>query len=322
MADYMPDTIVPDGAIVVEQLPVIRERLQIISDQIKERVSEALALECTEDTVRVVKAARAALNKDFGVLEAKRMEAKAAIMSPYNQFEAIYKTLIMDVFNEGINTLATRINAVQDELRKQKEQSVKDYYEEYKQCRVLQSNYDMEFVSFEKAGLNINLSSSLKSLKEQVKAFIDRVCSDLEAIETSPNHAEILCEYKRTLDLGLSISTVERRRKEIEEQKERAEKTKQERAARKKAQQEREKFLASEEPSARTDEHEHDRAQSSVLPPPVITAVQETPVSIVFTTNVPDIDPVKTLTFSVTAPLSKLRALKKFLVEGGYTING
>lgn len=60
----------------------------------------------------------------------------------------------------------------------------------------------IDFVTFEQANIGITLSASLKSLKEQAKNFADRISDDLMLIQTQENKAEILVEYKNTLNVS------------------------------------------------------------------------------------------------------------------------
>ena len=66
----------------------------------------------------------------------------------------------------------------------------------------------------------------MKSLKEQAKAFVDKIADDLNLIETQEHKAEILVEYKQTLNVSQAITTVTNRFKDIEEEKKKQEETK------------------------------------------------------------------------------------------------
>lgn len=57
-------TALADSLIVVQQLPIIKEQLHSIKAQAQESVKEVLSLACTEETLKVVKERRAALNRD------------------------------------------------------------------------------------------------------------------------------------------------------------------------------------------------------------------------------------------------------------------
>ena len=203
--------------IVVKQLPVIEEQLKLLSDEIDKKVSQALSLVVSDETVKEVKKVRAELNADFKELEQKRKSVKEQIMNPYMQFEEVYKKYVTDKFKHADEELKKKISMVETEQLNAKSKEIKDYFEEYK----LSKNID--FITFENANINITLSASSKSLKEQAKAFIDKVCDDLALIDSQEHKEEILIEYRKTLNVSLAITTVVNRYKELEELKKKRE---------------------------------------------------------------------------------------------------
>lgn len=262
----------PDEIIAVKQLPVIVEKLEQIKAEVTERVKIATALVCTEETVKEVKKARTELSKDFKAWEEKRKEVKAAVMSPYEQFEAVYKDCISDTYKTADKDLKAKIDSVESELKAKKKNEVKEYFDEY----LLSKGID--FITFADTNLNITLSASVKSLKEQAKAFVDRVCEDLNLINTQEHKAEILVEYKQSLNVSNAITSVTERLKAIEEEKKRQEEltTHQEKPAEEKQQQ------LIEAPKVEEEEKQF------------------------------------TLRFKVTATKAKLKELKMFLDNGGF----
>ena len=203
--------------ILVKQIPIIEEQLKTISDEITEKVETALSMVCTEETVKEVKAIRADLKKDFTELENKRKEVKSAIMAPYEQFETIYKNYVTNVFNPADAQLKAKIDDVENGLKEQKQIEILKYFNEYIDEKKI------DFVTFFDAGITVLLSSSIKSLKEQVKSFVDKIVDDLALIETQENKPEILVEYKRSLNVSQAITTVSARQKAIAEENARAE---------------------------------------------------------------------------------------------------
>lgn len=203
--------------IEVKQIPIIEEQLKNVSAVIDERVKNATSLVCTEETVKTIKELRADLNKDFKEFETKRKEVKEQVLKPYNDFENIYKEYISDKFRNADLILKGRIEVVENELKAKKEQNVRDYFEEYKKAN------DIDFITYEQAKINVTLSASMKSLKEQAKTFIDKVLDDLKLIDTQEYKAEILVEYKQTLNVSNAITTVTNRFKAIEEEKKKQE---------------------------------------------------------------------------------------------------
>lgn len=195
--------------IVIKQLPVIEEKLKQLSEDISEKVESAKALVCTEENVKTIKQVRANLNKEFIQVENQRKAVKEQILEPYMKFEKIYKEYISDKYKSADEDLKTKINTVENELKVQKEQEIKNYFEELKTAN------NIDFVTYEQAKINVTLTASKKSLKEQVDSFINKILDDLKLIETQDNKAEILVEYKKDLNVSRAITEVVNRKEEL-----------------------------------------------------------------------------------------------------------
>lgn len=194
---------------VVKQLPVIEEKLKQLSGEITETVEAAKALVCTEENVKTIKQVRANLNKEFLQVENQRKSIKEQILAPYMQFEKIYKEYISDKYKSADEDLKIKINTVENELKVQKEQEIKNYFEELKTAN------NIDFVTYGQAKINVTLTASKKSLKEQVDSFINKILDDLKLIETQDNKAEILVEYKKDLNVSRAITEVVNRKEEL-----------------------------------------------------------------------------------------------------------
>jgi len=272
--------------IVVKQLPVIEQQLAQIKEQVAERVSAAMKLVCTEDTVKAVKKARTELNAEFKAWEDKRKEVKTAVMTPYEKFEAVYKDCISDSYKAADKDLKQKIDEVEQELKSKKAAEVKSYFEEYLASK------EIDFVSYGQAGLNVTLSASLKSLKEQAKAFIDRIVSDLALIETFTDlKAEILVEYKKSLNVSDAITGVKARAKAIQEEQ------------------------ARQAAEAERKATEAQRVEAIKAAIPEAPAAVEAPTE---QTAAPAPEQKFCIRFTVKGTKEQLIALKKFLNEGEY----
>ena len=192
-------------------MPIIEEQLKSLSDEIDKKVSRALSLVVSDETVKEVKKVRAELNADFKDLEQKRKSVKEQVMNPYLQFEEIYKKYVTEKFKYADEKLKKKISMVETEQLNAKAKEIKDYFEEYKVSK------NIDFITFENANINVTLSASNKSLKEQSKTFIDKVSDDLTLIDSQEHKEEILIEYKKSLNVSLAITTVVNRYKELEE---------------------------------------------------------------------------------------------------------
>lgn len=270
--------------IVVKQLPIIQEQLKQLSDEIDKKVENAKSLVCTEETVKEVKQVRAELNKEFKDLENQRKLVKEQVLAPYMQFEEVYRQYVSDKYKGADIELKNKVDTIENELKVKKEQDVKDYFEEYKTAN------NIDFITYGQARINVTLTASMKSLKEQAKAFIDKIVDDLNLIETQEHKAEILVEYKQTLNVSQAITTVTNRFKAIEEEKRKQE----------------EKVVHIEmnqnhEITKRTYEE-----LEWVMNKPLETPTEEIQ------------EDILTLKFTVRGTRTKLRALKEFLENGGY----
>lgn len=280
--------------IVVRQLPVIEDQLRTIHDAVQARVEDVLAMECTEETYKEVKKARSELNAQYRALEERRKEVKAQVEAPYKKFEAVYKACAGDLFAAADKQLAAKISAVETGLKQKKAEQVKAYFDEYRESLGI----PLDMVAFD---ITVTMSASVKSLKAQAKDYLDRVRGDLDMISTQEHKDEILAEYRMHLNASRAITTVANRHESIERER----KIREEFAALAERKQE---SKAAVEKVAETTPPVKVPVEQPVMPPVVMDS-PESPA------------PVKqySTAFRVTGSIEQLKALKKFLEDGGYT---
>ena len=197
----------PESLIVVQQLPIIKEQLHSIKAQAQQSVDEALALACTEESLKVVKERRAELNRDRKDLDARRMAVKKQIMQPFEDFDAVYKECVTDVYGLADEKLKAKIADVEDGLRADKEKKVSAYFSE------LVKAAGVEWVSYSDVGITVTMTASLKSLK--AKDYVDKVSADVGCINGMENAPEIMAEYKQCRNLAVAINSVSQRKDRI-----------------------------------------------------------------------------------------------------------
>lgn len=270
--------------IIVKQLPQIEEHLKELSIEVDKKVESAKSLVCTDENVKAIKQVRADLNKEFKEVEQQRKIVKEQILAPYMKFEDIYKTYISEKYKSADIELKSKIESVENELKTKKQQEVREYFEEYKNAN------DIDFVTYEQIGINVTLSASMKSLKEQAKQFIDKIVDDLKLIETQEHKAEILVEYKQTLNVSKAITTVTNRFKAIEEEKKKQE----------------QKIVHIEMNGNHEITQKSYEQLENVFNKPLEQPKEEIQ------------EDVLTLKFTVKGTRTKLKALKEFLENGGY----
>ncbi len=202
-----------ENLIIIKQLPQIEEHLKELSTEVDKKVENAKSLVCTDENVKTIKQVRADLNKEFKEVEQQRKAVKEKIMAPYMEFDNVYKEYISDKYKSADVDLKQKVDTIEGELKAKKEQEAKDYFEEYKRAN------DVDFVTYEQAKINVTLTASMKSLKGQAKEFVDKIVDDLKLIETQQHKAEILVEYKNTLNVSNAITTVMNRFEAVEQEK-------------------------------------------------------------------------------------------------------
>ena len=198
---------------VIKQLPVITEKIKEVGKKLDERF-EKLDIDnlvCDEESKKELKELKAELGKEFKEFETQRKEIKNKIMKPYESFNKTYEEEIKVKYQKADKTLGEKINEVESELKHQKELELVDYFEE------LAKSNNIDFVEFHQMNLNITLTASLKSLKEEIKKFIDGILKDLDIINTQDYKEEILIEYQKELKLNESILDVVNRHKKLDE---------------------------------------------------------------------------------------------------------
>ena len=203
--------------ITLKQAPIIvYEKIKAVGQQIEAKIAE-LNLDnqlVTEDTLKSAKNTRTMLRKELAVFEEQRKFIKEQVNVPYKAFEKAYKEHIEVHYDKADSTLKAKIDEVQNRLITDKSARIKEYFTE------LCQQQGIDFLIFERLPLNITLSDSDKKFKEQVANFIGEVSKSLQLIESlnEPDEfkAEMLTEYKQTLDVTRAIQNAQYRKQQRE----------------------------------------------------------------------------------------------------------
>ena len=203
----------------VAQIPIIEDRLHEVKARVDKRVADAMALVCTEETVQTVKATRTELNKEFGELEDLRKAVKAAVLDPYNRFEAVYRECVSIAYKSADADLKQKVNDVETDMKRRCEDGLREYYME------LCAAHRIDFVPFERTGVVVSLADAKaktqppKKLREQLTQFISKVDQDVNLIASMDDADEIMEAYHKSLDAAVAIGIVQERHRRIEEAK-------------------------------------------------------------------------------------------------------
>lgn len=263
----------------IEQMPKVFSQLEKIGEIIKKKTSDLDKLECTEANKQEVKSRRTEINNTLALLEAKKKEIKNKLLEPYNVFEEKYNKECKEKLQNASSILTEKINNIEVQQKLEKEQELREFADEYFSHYMIK-----DVVKFEDIGLNITLSASIKSLKEQTKAFCERISNDLKLIDLEEYKDEIVIEYLKNLDFAKSKMLIVERHRQLEEIKKREEELK--------AQQEQEQEVV----------EKVEEVEEEIKPPVEIIDVEAQEVEEIFTA-----------TFTVKTTKAKLKALKNFM---------
>ena len=297
----MENGLVVGEYITLKQLPVIEDTLEELHSEIKADLEMVKGLAPTEDNYKELKRIRADWNKKIDVLERLRKRVKAEIEAPYKSFEkGPYNSLITEM-RDAVGQLDDGIKDVEGILKTDKQKKLLAYYDEYRQSLGL----DAGLADPRRSGIKVGLSDTMKSLKEQARAYLDRIDSDLKMIDTLEDRDEILVEYRNSMSVTDAVTTVNNRHRATEE--ERARREKNEAVAKEKAEHD-----AAVEAAVSDAQNEPDlnvEQEGAISPPTAQNAPveQETAHERVYVTA-----------FKVAGTLEMLKELKAFLENGGY----
>lgn len=200
----------------VETLPVIFQQLEVVGVMVDEELEKFKDIECTEENKQEVKKTRTSINNTLKVFEDKRKEIKNQVLEAYNQFNDKYELEVKTKLENASNELKTKIDYIESSQLAEKEIELREFVKQH--C---ESNHI--HIEFERIGLNITLSASMKSLKEKALEFINKVVEELKLIDMEEYKEEILLEYNNTFNyVDSKIKVIERHEKleEIKKQQE------------------------------------------------------------------------------------------------------
>lgn len=260
--------------IKVEQLPKIFSQLEIIGEAIDKKLEGIDDLKCTEENKKEVKTRRTEINNMKKIMEDKRKEIKNAIMKKYDIFNKKYEKEVKTKLENASNILTDKINEIEDGQKQEKREAIEEFANNY----IIDKNLE-GLVTFEQLNINITLSASEKSLKDEVLRKLEKIETDIKLINLEEKYSdEILIEYKKNFDLTKSKLEVINRHKQLEK-------------------------LQQEKSEIQLKIDEEDNIVESI---DEIVAPKEIDEELI------------TVSFTITDTKDRIKEIKEFLIKGGY----
>lgn len=217
-----------EALITITTLPEIQENLRSLRERWEQKAQDAAALVCTEESVQSIKTTRAEMRKEYEEADSQRKAAKERYMSAWNEVESTWKECVSEPFKRADESYKNTISGFEEQLKAEVRDKLERYYSE------LCASEHIDFVPFDKAmkkaGVKIGLADAKaktpRKLQDALANLVSQVALDMERIGQMDDAAEIMAEYKWMLDLGSAIAVVQRRKKEVEAEREAAERRK------------------------------------------------------------------------------------------------
>lgn len=167
----------------------------------------------TDDTIKQAKEARAKLNKFIDALTGARTKVRKRLLAPDEQFGKEVKD-IEGIVRKAIDNIDGQIKDYERRQREEKTAKVRDFYDA--------NIHDIEkYLPFERVMKPeyANASTTMKSIKEEITALIQRVDEGLAILNEvdSPYAGDMKEVFLRDYDIGAAMA--ERNRLEAAEQK-------------------------------------------------------------------------------------------------------
>ena len=183
-------------------LKAIDWNFEELKEEITKKSSDYLNLVYSDDQIKDAKQDRANLRKLVTAIENKRKEIKKEIMVPYDDFAEKEKELV-GIINEAITNIDTQVKGYEEGLRSEKLAKVKEIY---KEC-IGDLDRTVPFDKIFKESW-LNVSTTLKSIKEEIITIREKIDGDLKIINTenTPYVYEMKEEYLKDFDLMAAMT--------------------------------------------------------------------------------------------------------------------
>lgn len=149
----------------------------------------------TDDNKKTLKETRAEINKNIKTFEDERKRIKKLVLDPYELFEKDYKELIKDPLEKASNVLKTKIDAIEDVQKKEKEEELRAYFDEKKIA------YEIDFLIFEDLDISVGVSTVVSAVKRLTDQVFTETLADLNKIKSSKHQEKLLKHYIKVKDL-------------------------------------------------------------------------------------------------------------------------
>lgn len=284
-------------------------------------------IEVTEENLADFRTARAKVNAERTATENARKSARKALLKRHDDFNPVYQKRVIDKYDRLLSTMDEKIKNTEQGIKSKKEDEIKDYFAEYA------ASIGVTYYAWKdyKNIVKIGLSDSVTALKRKCKGWLDQIKRNYELCMDSEWPEEAIVELKANDWDGITaVGVVKERHRRQEEE---AERLRQQEKYRLQMQaMEKERIRIQQEEAAKVAAEMEEPApeldvftsQQEVFERAIEAETASDPVEMDMpedeTVVAVEEDQSYQLTFTVRAPLEKLRELKRFIIDNNYEI--
>lgn len=208
---------------------VIQFNYDELKQELTEKVSMYETMVYTDDQIKQAKADKASLNKLKKALNDERIRREKEYLQPFNEFKAKINEII-SIIDKPVAVIDKQVKEYEEKCKEDKRQTILEYFDTRKpscpEWLTIEQIFDDRW---------LNASTSMKSIKDNIDGWINRINGELTTLESLPQFSfEATEEYKRTLDINRAIAEG-KRLADIQKRKEEQERLKAEQEAKRQA---------------------------------------------------------------------------------------
>lgn len=275
-------------------IPQAIENIQLLKQELADRLDYYKALIVTEDGIKDAKADKANLNKLKAAIDEQRKEAKRQVMALYSPLEKECKELL-SMIDEPIAAIDGQLKAFDEKKKAEKFAALVEFFEQIN---------TLDFVKLEHV-LNpkwANVTVKLDTLKSEMSAATQTIVDDYAEIKKlyagSPMLTAIVQRFETTLDKGAALAyAAEIERKE---------------QARKAAE---EACRVAEQARKEREAAEQAAREQQMIVPEKNEPTPQGPADPIVTEAPPQAEPTGSVTFTATGTKSQIIALRDFMKQ-------
>lgn len=180
---------------------------EVVSKKLAEELSKVLdILEKSNVTIlnnddkKAAKNYLAEIRKVKDTYESERKALKNELLKPYEQFNDLYNTQLLNPILEAENKLKQSINDFAQTIIEEYTQELKAYFEE---------TNNLSWLTYDRLNLKVtDADNTVKKLKKEIDAKLAEIDNDIKLLNNLDDKELLIEKYKETLNVQAAIETV------------------------------------------------------------------------------------------------------------------